>query len=492
MSNLDTSAGIEVQPFRLVDIASKSHVSNFETPASLPHLPESICEIFDLQSRQQERLGRWYQKSLLASRSFEIISPRTGGRIRSGESLTVDAAIFYRFPSDPDLLLAVPYEKMGAGYPIAGIVCLASRVIYRLGDPTWGLRPASVEHVESVLREPQWRTVRDAHEVRVITGDWNFAHHVWNQLGALEQFGQAVDPGSPITIETMHECLGPLAELLPELAVLRIVTKDLGALRENKPGRVDVFLGGTFVTRTTRNRVHKVAIKRASRQWRETAERLVNRHAPIVWISVRTVNRTAANQHEALTALCKRLFAIYPRCAIILDGYSLPDDFSANASYGDRKGPNEIVARDLAAASAIAAATGRRSEEQDLVIAVGLNLLNSVLLAHAADFYVCHHGTVQHKIGWLAAKPGVVHTNPRALRLNPGDWNSGQTEDPPEIFYIPEMLIRESGEELVVTVDERSRVLENYEFVNIDQFADFVLSKLEHVVQRNQQSCLRT
>jgi hypothetical protein len=483
MGNLDTTADIAAKPFRLVDIASRLHVSDFEAPASLPHLPELICEIFDLQSHPQERYDRWYQKSLLRCRSFEIISPRTGNRIRSGESLIVDTTIFYRFPSNPDLLLVVPCETIGEGYSIVGIVCLASRLIYRLGDPTWGLRPASVEHLESVLREPQWRTVREAHEVRVITGDWNFAHHAWNQLGALEKFGQTVDPDSSITIETTHQPLGPLAELLPELAVLRIIPKDWSAMSENKPGRVDVFLGGTVVTKAIRDRVHKVAIKRASQQWRETAERLVNRHAPIVWISVRTLNRTAVNQHEALTCLCKRLFTIYSRCAIILDGYSLPDDFSTNASYRNRKSQNQIIARDMAAASAIAGAIGRPAEAQDLVVAVGLNLLESILLAHAADFYVCHHGTVQHKIGWLAAKPGVVHTNLRALRLNPGEWNSGRMDEPPEIFYIPEMLVRESGEEFAATERERSGLFDNYEFVNIDQFADFVVTKLERLGQ---------
>jgi len=32
MNNLDTTADIAVQPFRLVEIASKSHVSDFGSP----------------------------------------------------------------------------------------------------------------------------------------------------------------------------------------------------------------------------------------------------------------------------------------------------------------------------------------------------------------------------------------------------------------------------------------------------------------------------
>ena len=471
-------------PFRIVDIASRSHVADFEAPASLPYLSDLICEIFDLQSAPKEKYGRWYQRSLLRRKFFEIISPRTGDRICSGDSLIVDATIFYRFPSDPDLLLASPYDKMGEGYPIAGIVCLTSRLICRLGDLTRGVPPERVENVESLIRDPQWRTVRQALEVRIITGDWNFAHHAWNQLGVLEKFGQTANPDLSITIEPLLQPLGPLIELLPELAAWPIIPKGWIALTENKPGLVHVFPGGSVVSKTIRDRVQKVAIKRASEPWRKFAERLVKRHTPVVWISIRTVNRTAVNQQEALTCLCKRLFALYPRCAIILDGFSIPDDFSSNALYGDREIQKQTVARDMEEASAIAAAvnaSGRPAQAQDLVMAVGLNVLESILLAHAADFYVCHHGTVQHKIGWLAAKPGVVHTNPRALRLNPAQWVSGKMEEPPEIFYIPEVLVRDQGAKSTETEQDRSRFFDNYEFVNVDRFSDFVVSKLQHL-----------
>ena len=373
MSDCATTTVREAQPFRILDLAGRSDAGHFDVPASLPRLRDLVCELFDLQSDPQENNGRWYQKSLLQRRFFEISSPRTGDRIRSGASLIVNGSISYRFPSDPNLLLVSPFERISQGYPIAGIVCLASRLICRLGDPTWGVRAVSVDAVEAMLRDPQWRTAGEALEVRIITGDWNFAQHVWNQLGALEKFAQSVDPGAPVTIETTHQPLGPVAELLPELTALRVVPRDWRAASENKPGRVDVFLGGIVLSKTILERVRQVAIARASQQWRMTAERLAKQHTPVVWISIRTVNRTAVNQLETLTCLCKRLFADYPRCAIILDGYSLPDDFPTNASYGNKAKQN--VASDVAAASAIAEAVGLPGQGQDLVIAVGLNVL---------------------------------------------------------------------------------------------------------------------
>lgn len=46
---------------------------------------------------------------------------------------------------------------------------------------------------------------------------------------------------------------------------------------------------------------------------------------------------------------------------------------------------------------------------------VGCTLAESVLWANHVDLYFCHHGTTQHKVGWLANKPGVVHSNQGVL-----------------------------------------------------------------------------
>lgn len=406
-------------------------------------------------------------------------------RISSGESLLIDEVIFYRFPAEPNLLLASPHSKMGEGYPIAAIVCLAERIVIRLGDATWGVQSASVDKVRRMLNDPQWQETRPANEVRLISGDMNFAHHVWNELSALQKLVETVNSQTPLAIDAAFQPLGPLAELLPELLEAPIASRGWSCFDENKPGRAHVFLGGTKITAAVRKRVQKVALNRAATEWRRAAKRLAARHAPVVWLSVRSANRTAINQREVLVALCKRLFALYPRAAVILDGYSLPDDFTANSSY-DRKSQREVVARDLEEAAAVAEATKTElNSGQDLVVAVGLNVLDFVVLADAADFYVCHHGTVQHKIGWLAAKPGVVHTNPRALRRNHGPWVSDQMEDPPSIFYIPETLVREYGEDLSRTTEERSLFLENYEIVDVEKFVDFVIANLSALKKRN-------
>jgi hypothetical protein len=48
---------------------------------------------------------------------------------------------------------------------------------------------------------------------------------------------------------------------------------------------------------------------------------------------------------------------------------------------------------------------------QRIVNVGGLGVLDTITLAQLADAYFCHAGTVQHKIGWTANRPGLIHGN---------------------------------------------------------------------------------
>jgi hypothetical protein len=52
---------------------------------------------------------------------------------------------------------------------------------------------------------------------------------------------------------------------------------------------------------------------------------------------------------------------------------------------------------------------------------VGLPLLEIALYATIADAYLAHHGSIQHKIGWLGHCHGVVHAN-RTVLSTPLLW----------------------------------------------------------------------
>ena len=79
----------------------------------------------------------------------------------------------------------------------------------------------------------------------------------------------------------------------------------------------------------------------------------------------------------------------FPKLGVVFDGFSLPADRSVQLA--DRQEYAEII-----------------NEENAVVNEV-------VEKPHAIDVYVSPFGAVQHKIGWLANKPGIIHTNQSLL-----------------------------------------------------------------------------
>ena len=64
----------------------------------------------------------------------------------------------------------------------------------------------------------------------------------------------------------------------------------------------------------------------------------------------------------------------------------------------------------------------------------GQSLFDAIDLGGYCDYYVCHAGTLQHKIAWIHNIPGLIH-----LPLNTGSraaWHAAQVED----GIIPDLL----------------------------------------------------
>jgi hypothetical protein len=40
----------------------------------------------------------------------------------------------------------------------------------------------------------------------------------------------------------------------------------------------------------------------------------------------------------------------------------------------------------------------------------GLTIVEALRIARGIDYYVCHEGSIQHKVGWFHVKPGTVHS----------------------------------------------------------------------------------
>src|SRR5207248_665017 len=71
----------------------------------------------------------------------------------------------------------------------------------------------------------------------------------------------------------------------------------------------------------------------------------------------------------------------------------------------------------------------------------GLHLPEAISVAGACNLYLCHGGTLQHKIAWFHSVPGVVHTAPHdheyALRSAKAIEGAVTPELLPPQFSIP-------------------------------------------------------
>jgi hypothetical protein len=95
--------------------------------------------------------------------------------------------------------------------------------------------------------------------------------------------------------------------------------------------------------------------------------------------------------------------------------------------------------------------------------------------ARHADFYICHSGTQQHKIGWLYDVPGIIHTN-AYFSNNYSTWWVAQMAMSP---IIPAMISHDIVKEYngVEIHDDITR--RDYVFTDINKFCCEVISEME-------------
>lgn len=423
--------------------------------------------------------GYPFQLQIIAQGSFDIPSVTDDGVYRSTVSVLLnDKTVFYGFDRNPNLLLAALF--LADGYPICGIVIPSRRIMINLGDPIWGLR---IEHLHALQRVCSDYQITPSTSLPgtppiVITGDPNFAHHAWNQLSALQTVATLPAAPSKLRILTTHEPLGTLGNLFPEARGWSVeYCADTYLEQQNGPGRIFVIPGGFHVPLALRKRLLSLASTSLGAAAQAIAAQISRAHGPVFWFSIRTRNRTPTNQLEALTSLSRAVLDRFPRACIILDGHSLAGDSETNPSY-NKAANQEIIAADREVASAIISQlvqSGKIGSEQAVIPMVGFTILESIAVAQYANVYFCHHGTVQHKIGWFTNAVGIVHCNTRTLRIHPAKWVAAQVEGSIEPIYIDEALVEDEAATPGLSMTEDSLRTESYRFRDLVPLSQLIV-----------------
>jgi hypothetical protein len=449
----------------------------------LPSLAACLACLEELSAQRTEGGPRAYFLELLLRRSFRFVSPETGREIDSGASVVLDdRSVIYSFPQAP--AIGVAAASLGAGFPLTAIVHFALKIVVSIGDPVWDFHTRHLEMLARIV--PTWTPskVTDSTTILVL-GEQNFAHYALNQLPAIPYAMDAARAGTVMLVAT-HRPLGSVQSLFPEVRWQERLVPEYELHSLNSPGLLFIPLGASRVTADVARRVLDSArlkldqracaiVRQSARAW------------PRLWVSVRTVNRTASNQHALLSALCRRFLDKYKDGHVIIDGFSLPADFDRetvriyNCTYF-----YEIMKRDQEAAEAIRSEF-QASDAKRVHTAVGLSIADSIVLAGLADFYFCHHGTLQHKIGWFHSVPGMVHAGGMIISYALSNWVASRSElARPPVYLDIAMISDETPEQ---SEDERIRQLwrGNYR-VDVAAAVNLVMDVLAREVRHDDQA----
>ena len=398
----------------------------------------------------QKKIIHDYQKKIIKDGYLDAPSPNTGKHIKCTDSFALDEKIiFYRFDFGENLFYAIA-ANLAAGFPISGIYIPSKKLLVKFGEKIWGANYEMIKEFNLVYPTNPKKSPVCNNQTYVISG---CTHHLWNQLPALYALGDIrqqdfnkksnlkkvihyffkKNRSKNITLIMLNEPLGPVDEIFPTLKhcnIIRMSYTDLENYCLNNPG-LYTTLGSNYVPKYVRESVARYASVRKSSRIKRYIKQLIKIDGKVFWISVREPNRTIANQGEFLVNLAISILQEFPESKIIFDGYSIPEDINLPNRHDVRLIENSIkIECDLIDRIIEQITAKKELDSSDILFnCSGIRILDSIALAQLATFYVCHHGTIQHKIGWFTETPGYVHSNSDILKLLPGEYIAGQGEN---------------------------------------------------------------
>lgn len=266
----------------------------------------------------------------------------------------------------------------------------------------------------------------------------NPAHHLWNFFTGLERIilSGNVDHVSEVMFGGT-EFYGPLSGLYPEL---RDVVKhgERSAIIDPypfDPSKLVLTVGGYFIPRSLKERLQRTALEAGTGNYApEDVKRLTDNRFPILWVGMRTGDKSWVDQQDGIAALADAVLEKYPSALVLLDGFSYPmgqDDVTHKWSAVR----DELYAVGQNIRSKVAS-------RESVINLVGSSLSDSILFANKTDVYFTPVGSSQHKVGWLSSAEGLVYSAPRGagpLNLDrlPGSWEAEGSKRPEYMIGTP-------------------------------------------------------
>jgi hypothetical protein len=405
--------------------------------------PRAKADLDGLASQLFNALRRedrtWQERVILAGDPTELVKP-IDPAARWLRTVLVDDWPAYPLHVRGTDAWVIPGRAIADGYPPRAI--WFPRYAYlRTRDAKE--RP----HVDATVERLRTRRVPTTAGGRLgalVVGHDNFAHvflGTWNALwrGRKQHGYRGVEAVHDSLAASMGRYTEP--ELFPELAGrirrldwrTRLLQTYPGTLLPIGVGRESVF--NFHLDTDLRRAVRAVAARKHSRGADAVAGRL--RDADVVlWISVRAAGaRDALNFRDWMRATVAAVAQQLPGACLVFDGLSVQPGFDRKSVIrGERT--DAQVRRERQLVDSI-----MDGSSLPYVSLSGMPLYDAFHLSTFASFFLCHAGTLDHKIKWLNPNlPGIVHAN--LERHATYAWDP--TADLVRARYLPARFIRDA------------------------------------------------
>ncbi len=386
-------------------------------------------------------LGGWredalaFQLEAVRTGSMHAVCPVTGQKLASRTAFLANVnTIFYRFTAVSAFYLVVSgigrgFQKVAIYFPLEEVAVIASDDWSFDFEDVLELKARMVADFD--LCRSYLAKAESTRSLSLCLGFYHFAHHLWNELPGVERVRKSGSLSKVSRFLVLREPLGPLNAIFPEIPNNKIwrLSGAEALFRAALSGNLFVLrVGSRFLPAAVVRRVYRVARQAVSEAERERAASAHKGSSPLLWIGVRVGDRSWTDQAQKLADLIERLQKVHPRLGLVFDGFSHPADRSQDLDPDLTR----LVAQEAEVVSEVVSELRHRGLKTPVENLIGCSIHVANLWAHAIHLYVSPYGSLQHKVGWLAHRPGVIHSN-RTLLQNPADyvWTSVQGALPP-------------------------------------------------------------
>jgi hypothetical protein len=387
---------------------------------------QGICPDYLLRNLEKTIRGGYrdplaFQLTAINAKAVYAVCPFTGRLLTSCHSLLANInVIFYRFESIQVFYVIIAgvegFKKNAIYFPQQELVVTTGKSWTFEEEDLIELQTRMVCNFNACYRYLSNYKISDK-RLAVCIGFFHFAHHLWNELSGIDRLVRKRMIDSIDKFLVLREPLGDIRQIYPEIPADKVKHKTTIDAMFNDIVTNNYFVvrvGDYYITSDTVTRVYEVAKTNCRPETIDKMQHARRRHSPLLWIGIRVGSRTWVNQVDGLVRLIDALHTEFPGLGVVFDGFSLPadrsDESSDNQEYDDILWQENRVVSDI-----VERLKQHHRQTPGIFNIVGSSIYDANVWAHAIDVYVAPYGTLQHKVGWFANKPGLIHANTAVL-----------------------------------------------------------------------------